>query len=39
MNGEISLPCKSLFARAGQVAYLDTAAEGLPPDDSRNALL
>jgi cysteine desulfurase / selenocysteine lyase len=39
MNGEISVPCKSLFSRAGQVAYLDTAAEGLPPDDSRNALL
>jgi len=39
MRGKISIPCKSRFARAGQVAYLDTAAEGLPPDDSRTALL
>jgi cysteine desulfurase / selenocysteine lyase len=39
MNAEIRIPCKSRFTRAGQVVYLDTAAEGLPLDDSRNALL
>jgi cysteine desulfurase/selenocysteine lyase len=39
MIGEIRIPCKSRFARAGEVVYLDTAAEGIPLDDSRNALL
>ena len=39
MNAEIRTPWKSRFTRTGQVVYLDTAAEGLPLDESRNALL
>lgn len=39
MNAEIRTPWKSRFTRTGQAVYLDTAAEGLPLDDSRNALL
>jgi cysteine desulfurase/selenocysteine lyase len=33
------IPCKSRFPTSTGVAYLDTAAEGLPLDESRNALL
>jgi hypothetical protein len=30
---------KQLFPRASEVSYLDTAAEGLPPGSSEDALL
>lgn len=33
------MQCKSRFRTANQLAYLDTAAEGLPLDDARDALL
>lgn len=34
----MNVPDKSKFPRAQEVAYLDTAAEGLPPADSEEAL-
>src|SRR5262249_7366733 len=34
----LEVPTKAKFARARDVAYLDTAAEGLPPEDAGEAL-
>ena len=37
-KGKVVLPIKDRFFRAREVAYLDTAAEGLPPDTVAEAL-
>ena len=37
-GSESRLPLKNRFLRAREVAYLDTAAEGLPPDTAAEAL-
>ena len=37
-GSESLLPLKNRFLRAREVAYLDTAAEGLPPDTAAEAL-
>jgi cysteine desulfurase/selenocysteine lyase len=39
MGSKIEIPCKSGFYIGTGIAYLDTAAEGLPLDESRDALL
>jgi len=39
MESQIQLPCKARFRTATRLAYLDTAAEGLPLDESREVLL
>src|SRR5665213_477446 len=39
MGPTTSIPCKSGFYKGTEIAYLDTAAEGLPLDESRDALL
>ncbi|MGB8478320.1 MAG: aminotransferase class V-fold PLP-dependent enzyme [Acidobacteriaceae bacterium] len=35
----MKISCKAQFRRATEIAYLDTAAEGLPLDESKDALL
>lgn len=39
MEPNVEIPCPSRFRSATQLAYLDTAAEGLPLDQARDALL
>ena len=36
---DLPLPLKDRFSRAREVVYLDTAAEGLPPDTAEQALV